>query len=226
MNEKIIEYGNNALFELGITKMDPALIELVGKLHFRTSYGQNALDHSIEVGHLSGIIAGELGENVNLAKRAGLLHDIGKAIDHEIEGSHVEIGVDIAKKYHEHQVVVNSIASHHGDTEATSVISVIVAIADALSASRPGARNDSLENYIKRLEQLEQVTNDIDGIDKSFAVQAGRELRVIVKPEEVDDLKSIQIARDIKEKIENTMQYPGTIKITVVRETRATEEAR
>ena len=226
MNEKIIEYGNNALFELGITKMDPALIELVGKLHFRTSYGQNALDHSIEVGHLSGIIAGELGENVNLAKRAGLLHDIGKAIDHEIEGSPVEIGVDIAKKYHEHQVVVNSIASHHGDTEATSVISVIVAIADALSASRPGARNDSLENYIKRLEQLEQVTNDIDGIDKSFAVQAGRELRVIVKPEEVDDLKSIQIARDIKEKIENTMQYPGTIKITVVRETRATEEAR
>ena len=226
MNEKIIEYGNNALFELGITKMDPALIELVGKLHFRTSYGQNALDHSIEVGHLSGIIAGELGENVNLAKRAGLLHDIGKAIDHEIEGSHVEIGVDIAKKYHEHGVVVNSIASHHGDTEATSVISVIVAIADALSASRPGARNDSLENYIKRLEQLEQVTNDIDGIDKSFAVQAGRELRVIVKPEEVDDLKSIQIARDIKEKIENTMQYPGTIKITVVRETRATEEAR
>ena len=168
----------------------------------------------------------KLGENVNLAKRAGLLHDIGKAIDHEIEGSHVEIGVDIAKKYHEHGVVVNSIASHHGDTEATSVISVIVAIADALSASRPGARNDSLENYIKRLEQLEQVTNDIDGIDKSFAVQAGRELRVIVKPEEVDDLKSIQIARDIKEKIENTMQYPGTIKITVVRETRATEEAR
>jgi ribonuclease Y len=226
INEKIIEYGNNALFELGITKMDPALIELVGKLHFRTSYGQNALEHSIEVGHLSGIIAGELGENVNLAKRAGLLHDIGKAIDHEIEGSHVEIGLDIAKKYHEHPVVLNAIASHHGDTEATSVISVIVAIADALSASRPGARNDSLENYIKRLEQLEQVANDIDGIDKTFAVQAGRELRVIVKPEEIDDLKSIQIAREIKEKIESTMQYPGTIKITVVRETRATEEAR
>ena len=223
---KITEYGEEALFKLGITKVDPELVGILGKLHFRTSYGQNALDHSIEVGHLSGIIAGELGENVNLAKRAGLLHDIGKAIDHEIEGSHVEIGVDIAKKYHEHGIVVNSIASHHGDTEATSVISVIVAIADALSASRPGARNDSLENYIKRLEQLEQVTNDIDGIDKSFAVQAGRELRVIVKPEEVDDLKSIQIARDIKEKIENTMQYPGTIKITVVRETRATEEAR
>ena len=206
--------------------MDPALIELVGKLHFRTSYGQNALDHSIEVGHSSGIIAGELGENVNLAKRAGLLHDIGKAIDHEIEGSHVEIGFDIAKKYHEHPVILNAIQSHHGDVEATSVISVIVAIADALSASRPGARNDSLENYIKRLEQLEQVANDIDGIDKTFAVQAGRELRVIVKPEEIDDLKSIQIAREIKEKIENTMQYPGTIKITVVRETRAQEEAK
>ena len=226
MNEKIIEYGNNALFETGINKMDPALIEILGKLHFRTSYGQNALVHSLEVAHLSGVIAGELGENVNLAKRAGLLHDIGKAIDHEIEGSHVEIGVDLAKKYHENSVVINAIASHHGDTEATSVISVIVAIADALSASRPGARNDSLENYIKRLEQLEQVTDGISGIDKTFAVQAGRELRVIVKPEEVDDLTSYKIARDIKEKIESTMQYPGTIKITVVRETRAQEEAR
>lgn len=226
INAKIIEYGNNALFELGVTKMDPELIELVGKLHFRTSYGQNALVHSIEVGHLSGIIAGELGENVALAKRAGLLHDIGKAIDHEIEGSHVEIGVDLAKKYHENDTVINAIASHHGDTDATSVISVIVAIADALSASRPGARNDSLENYIKRLEQLEKIATDIEGVDKTFAVQAGRELRVIVKPEEVDDLTSHKIARDIKEKIENEMQYPGTIKITVIRETRAQEEAR
>lgn len=226
MKAKIIEYGNNALFELGITKVDPELIEIIGKLHFRTSYGQNALQHSIEVAHLSGVIAGELGENVTLAKRAGLLHDIGKAIDHEIDGSHVEIGVDIAKRYKEPDVVINAIASHHGDCEATSVISVIVAIADALSASRPGARNDSLENYIKRLEQLEAIGNSIEGVDKTFAVQAGRELRVVVKPEEIDDLTAHKIARDIKEKIEDTMQYPGTIKITVIRETRAQEEAK
>ena len=226
MKQKIIEYGNDTLFELGLTKFDPELIEIIGKLHFRTSYGQNALQHSKEVAYLSGLIASELGENVNLAKRAGLLHDIGKAIDHEVEGSHVEIGVDIAKKFNEHEVVINSIASHHGDTEAKSTIAVIVAIADALSASRPGARNDSLENYIKRLEQLEGVTKEIPGIDKTYAVQAGRELRVIVKPEEVDDLGAHKIARDVKEKIELTMQYPGTIKVTVVRETRAQEEAR
>ena len=226
MKQKIIEYGQNATFELGLTKFDPELIEIIGKLHFRTSFGQNALQHSLEVGRLSGLLAGELGENVNLAKRAGLLHDIGKAVDHEIEGSHVEIGVDIAKKYKENEVVVNSIASHHGDTAATNVISTIVAIADALSASRPGARNDSIENYIKRLSQLEEVGNEIKGVDKTYAVQAGRELRVVVKPEEVDDLMSYQIARNIKEKIESEVQYPGTIKVTVIRETRVTEEAK
>ena len=226
MKNKIIEYGNDALFEVGIAKLDPELVEIIGKLHFRTSYGQNALKHSIEVAHLAGVLAGELGENVALAKRAGLLHDIGKAIDHEMEGSHVDIGVSIAKKYKENDVVINSIASHHGDEEAKSVIAVLVAIADALSASRPGARNDSLENYLKRLEQLESVANNIEGIEKTYAVQAGRELRVIVKPEQVDDLTAHKIARDVKENIESTMQYPGTIKITVVREVRATEEAK
>lgn len=206
--------------------MEPKLVELIGKLHFRTSYGQNALTHSIEVAELSGLLAGELGENVTLAKRAGLLHDIGKSIDHEIEGSHVEIGVDLARKYHEPEEVQNAIASHHGDTQPTSIISTIVAICDALSASRPGARNDSLENYLKRLEQLEHVTDGMEGIEKTFAVQAGRELRVVVKPEEIDDLESYKIARDVKEKIEKEMQYPGTIKVTVIREIRAQEEAR
>jgi len=224
--EKIIELGNDALFDLGITKMDPELVELIGKLHFRTSYGQNALKHSMEVAHLTGLLAAELGENVAIAKRAGLLHDIGKSIDHEMEGSHVEIGLNIARKYNESPIVLNAIASHHGDVEADSIIAVLVNVADTLSASRPGARNDSLENYIKRLEQLEKVANDIDGVDKTFAVQAGRELRVIVNPLEIDDLTSHRIARDVKEKIESTMQYPGTIKVTVIRETRAQEEAR
>ena len=226
MKTKIIEFGNNALYELGIAKVDRELIETIGKLHFRTSYGQNVLNHAIEVGHLCGLMAAELGENTTLAKRAGLLHDIGKAIDHEMEGSHVEIGVDIAKKYKENEIVINSIASHHGDKPATSVIANLVQIADSLSASRPGARNDSLENYIKRLEQLEIISNDIKGVDKSYALQAGRELRVLVKPEEIDDVTSHKIAREIKEKIEKEMQYPGTIKVTVIRETRAEEEAR
>ncbi len=226
VQKQIIKFGQDTIVELGLGKFDPELVEIIGKLHFRTSYGQNALQHSKEVAELSGLIAGELGENVNLAKRAGLLHDIGKAIDHEIEGSHVDIGVDLAKKYHEHEVVVNAIASHHGDTQATSVISVIVAIADALSASRPGARNDSLENYIQRLSQLEEVGNNIKGVQQAYAVQAGRELRVIVKPEEINDLEAHKVAREVKEQIEANMKYPGTIKITVVRETRATEEAK
>jgi len=226
IKEKIMEYGQNALFELGLTKMEPELIELIGKLHFRTSYGQNALRHSIEVAQLSGIMAGELGENEVVAKRAGLLHDIGKSIDHEIEGSHVEIGADIARKYKESDIVINAIESHHGDTEATCVIAELVAIADTLSATRPGARNDSLENYVQRLHDLENIANDQKGVENSFAMQAGRELRVIVKPEEISDVESYKVARDIKNRIEEELQYPGTIKVTVIRETRAIEEAK
>ena len=226
VGQQIKEYGKKAIYELGLSRMDPELVEIIGKLHFRSSYGQNALKHSIEVARISGIIAGELGENVNLAKRAGLLHDNGKAIDFEMEGSHVQIGMDLAKKYNEDEVVINSIGSHHGDMEPTSVIAVIVAIADTISASRPGARNDSSENYFQRLEQLEKIGNEIKGVEKTFAVQAGRELRVMVKPDEVDDLRSFAIAREIKDRIENEMQYPGTIKVTVIRETRATEEAK
>ena len=225
--KKIIrEKGEEALFELGISKMDPEMVSLVGKLAFRTSYGQDVLHHSIEVANLAGLLASELGENVSLAKRAGLLHDIGKAIDFEIEGSHVEIGADVAKKYGEDKVVINAIESHHGDKKTEYVISELVAIADALSAARPGARNDSLENYIKRLEDLEKIGNEIEGVDKTYAMQAGRELRVIVKPEVIDDITSYKVAREIKEKIEDTMQYPGTIKVVVVRETRAEEVAK
>ena len=226
VNARIVQIGNQTINDLGIAKMDPELVTLVGKLNFRTSYGQNALKHSIEVANLTGLMAAELGENVTLAKRAGLLHDIGKSIDFEIEGSHVEIGLDFAKKHHEPEVVLDAIASHHGDTEPKSTIAVLVAVADTLSAARPGARNDTLENYIKRLEKLEEIGNSYEGVEKTFAMQAGRELRVIVKPVEVDDAKSYKMARDIKEQIENEMQYPGTIKITVIRETRVQEEAK
>ena len=226
VNARIIQIGNQTINDLGITKMDPELVTLIGKLNFRTSYGQNALKHSIEVANLCGLMAAELGENVSLAKRAGLLHDIGKSIDFEVEGSHVEIGLEFAKRHHESDVVLDAIASHHGDTEAKSTIAVLVSIADTLSAARPGARNDSLENYVKRLEQLEEIGNSYEGVEKTFAMQAGRELRVIVKPKEVDDSKSYKIARDIKNQIEQEMQYPGTIKITVIRETRVQEEAK
>ncbi len=226
MNTKITELGSEACYELGITKVDPELVNLIGKLHFRTSYGQNALKHSKEVGELCGLMAAELGQNVALAKRAGLLHDIGKSIDYEVEGSHVEIGLDIAKKYHEDETILNAIASHHGDAEQTNIISVLVQVADTLSAARPGARNDSLDNYIKRLEQLEDIGNSFPGVEKTYAMQAGREVRVMVRPEEVDDTLSYKIARDIKEKIESEMQYPGTIKIVVIRESRAQEEAK
>lgn len=226
MNAKIQDIGNQTIIDLGLAKFDPEEVKLIGKLKFRTSYGQNALEHSIEVAKLCGIIAGELGENVNLAKRAGLLHDIGKSIDSEVEGSHVEIGVTIAKRYHEDPIIVNAIASHHGDTEVKSIIGWIVQVGDTLSAARPGARNDSLENYIQRLEDLEAIGNNTEGVEKSYALQAGRELRVMVKPEEVDDAKSYKIAKDIKDKIESELKYPGTIKITVIRETRAQEEAK
>ena len=225
--KKIIrEKGEEALFELGISKVDPEIVELVGKLAFRTSYGQDALAHSKEVAHLAGLMASELGENVSLAKRAGLLHNIGKAIDFEVEGSHVEIGADIAKKHGEDKVVINAIESHHGDKKAEYIISELVAIADALSAARPGARNDSLENYVKRLEELETIGNSIEGVEKTFAMQAGRELRVMVRPDQIDDLSSYKVAREIKDKIEETMQYPGTIKVVVIRETRAEEVAK
>jgi len=226
LHNKIIELGNNALFELGITKVEPELVELLGKLNFRTSYGQNVLRHSIEVANLVGIMAAEIGENVALAKRAGIFHDIGKAIDHEVEGSHVDLGSEIASRYGENSTVINAIESHHGNKEATSVISSLVAIADALSASRPGARNDSLENYVKRLQDLEAIATSVDGVQSTFAIQAGRELRVIVKPDQIDDLGSVQIARNIKDKIENELQYPGTIKVVVIRETRVMEEAK
>ncbi|MEG0364337.1 MAG: HDIG domain-containing protein, partial [Erysipelotrichales bacterium] len=226
VDKSIKKAGEEAIFELGLTKVPKEIVYLVGKLKYRTSYGQSALKHSMEVAFLSGMLAAEVGENEMLARRAGLLHDIGKAVDFEQEGSHVELGAKYAKKFNEPDAVINAIESHHGNKPTNGIIPILVGAADALSASRPGARMESVENYIQRLVKLEEIGNSFKGVESCFAIQAGREIRVIVKPDEVDDLACFKLARDIKEKIENDLTYPGQIKVTVLRETKANEVAK
>lgn len=222
----IKQEGEAATFETGVHGLHPELVKLLGRLRFRTSYGQNVLRHSIEVSHLAGVMAGELGIDVALAKRAGLLHDIGKAVDHEIEGSHVTIGADIAKKYKENEDVIHAIMAHHGDVDAQTIVAQLVQAADAISAARPGARRENIETYIKRLEKLEEIANSFNGVDKSFAIQAGREIRIMVKPEVVNDAGMLLVAKDIVKKIESELEYPGQIKISLIRETRAVDYAK
>ena len=212
--------------ETGVIGLHPDIIKLIGKLKYRTSYGQNVLNHSIEVSQLAGIMAEELGFDSKLAKRAGLLHDIGKSIDHEMEGTHVEIGVDLLKRFKENETVINAVQAHHGDVDPLTMEAVLVQAADAISASRPGARRETLESYIKRLEKLEEIADSFEGVDKSFAIQAGREVRIIVKPENITDDQMTVMAREVAKRIEDEMEYPGQIKVNVVRETRAIEYAK
>ncbi|MDD6190786.1 MAG: ribonuclease Y [Firmicutes bacterium] len=222
----IKDAGEQATFDVGIHNLHPELVKLLGRLKFRTSYGQNVLKHSIEVAHLAGLMAGELGLDVTLAKRAGLLHDIGKALDHEREGTHVDIGIEVLRKYKENEAVINGMAAHHGDYEPKSIEAVLIAAADALSAARPGARRETLESYIKRLQKLEEIANTTTGVERSYAIQAGREIRIIAKPDEVGDDAIALLARDISKKIESELEYPGQIKVNVVRETRAIDYAK